>query len=96
MCIRDRDSGSGESSGTTSANTGITLQKGDEGDEVLKLQNRLKELGYLFVNATGTFAEGTEQSVKDFQLLNGMTVTGIADPETLQKIYSDDAKPRTN
>lgn len=89
-------SGSGENSGTTSANTGITLQKGDEGDEVLKLQNRLKELGYLFVNATGTFAEGTEQSVKDFQLLNGMTVTGIADPETLQKIYSDDAKPRTN
>jgi peptidoglycan hydrolase-like protein with peptidoglycan-binding domain len=34
--------------------------------------------------------------VKDFQYLNGLTVTGIADENTLAKLYSADAKKRTN
>ena len=71
-----------------------TLKFGDEGDDVLRLQYRLQELGYLFVNPTGLYAEGTEQSVKDFQLLNGMLVTGVADEETLALLFSDEAKPR--
>lgn len=71
------------------------LKFGDEGDDVWKLQNRLQELGYLFVQPTGLFAEGTEQSVKDFQLLNGMVVTGVADEATLALLFSDEAKPRS-
>ena len=46
------------------------------------------------MNPTGLYAEGTEQSVKDFQLLNGMLVTGVADEETLALLFSDEAKPR--
>lgn len=72
-----------------------TLQKGMSGDNVMKLQKRLEELGYLFVKPTGTYAEGTEQSVKDFQYLNGITVTGVADPSTLKKLFSTDAQKRT-
>lgn len=72
------------------------LKIGDEGDDVLRLQNRLQELGYLFVQPTGLFAEGTEQSVKDFQLLNGMVVTGVADEATLTLLFSDEAVPRTS
>lgn len=78
-----------------SMDTSITLKKGDKNDNVLKMQKRLQELGYMFVKPTGEFAEGTEQSVKDFQLLNGMPTTGIADPKTLQKMFSSDTKKRT-
>nr|WP_319489745.1 peptidoglycan-binding protein [uncultured Caproiciproducens sp.] len=88
--------GSSVSSSVTPGSTTVTLKKGDKGDEVLKLQNRLKELGYMFVKPSGEFAEGTEQSVKDFQLLNGLTVTGIADPSTLQLVYSANPVKRTN
>ncbi len=86
----------GNSSSDTAGGTMATLKKGDKGSDVLKMQNRLKELGYLFVRASGEFAEGTEQSVKDFQLLNGFETTGIADAKTLQKLYSSDAKKRTS
>jgi len=88
--------GSTASSTASTAPTMATLKKGDKGPEVLKMQNRLKELGYLFVSASGEFADGTEQSVKDFQLLNGFSTTGIADTKTLQAIYSSGAIKRTN
>lgn len=89
---------SGTSSGSASSGMSAdgTLKKGDKGDTVLKLQNRLKDLGYMFVKPSGEFAEGTEQSVKDFQYLNGLTVTGIADAKTQALIYSDGAKKRTS
>ena len=87
------DASSGASSGTSSG-AGGTLQWGDEGDEVLRLQMRLQELDYMFVRPTGLYADATEQSVKDFQLINGMIVTGIADPETQALLYSSDAVPR--
>lgn len=90
-------SSSGTSSGTFSAAAGTytTLKKDDQGEEVLKMQKRLQELGYMFLQPTGLYGDGTVQSVKDFQLLNGLTVTGVADPETLKKLYSSDAKKRT-
>lgn len=88
---------SSTANGTASTTPSMaTLKLGAKGPEVLKMQNRLKELGYLFVSATGEFAEGTEQSVKDFQLLNGFSTTGIADSKTLQAIYSSSAIKRTN
>ena len=90
-------SASSASSGTSSAplNLNQTLKKGMQNADVLAMQNRLQELGYMFMKPTGLFAEGTEQSVKDFQLLNGMPATGIADPATLQKMFSSGAKKRT-
>ena len=89
-------SGSSEPSSSPASGTTATLKKGAQGPDVLKMQNRLQELGYMFVKPTGLFAEGTEQSVKDFQLLNGLATTGIADATTLQKLYAADAKKRTS
>ena len=89
------DTGSAASSGA-GMNLNQTLKSGMQSDDVLKMQNRLQELGYMFVKPSGLFAEGTEQSVKDFQYLNGMTVTGVADPETLKKLFSSDAVKRTD
>lgn len=98
--LQNTSSGPSASSEPASSSAGMnlnqTLKLGMQSDDVLKMQNRLQELGYMFVKPSGLFAEGTEQSVKDFQLLNGMTVTGIADPETLKKIFSSDAVKRTD
>ena len=69
------------------------LQKGDTGSDVLKMQERLDELGYMFTTYDGTFDNGTEQAVMDFQLNNGYLTTGIARPDMLELLYSDNAVP---
>lgn len=78
----------------TDVNLDQTLKSGMQSDDVLKMQNRLEELGYMFVKPTGLYAEGTEQAVKDFQLLNDMTVTGVADSATMKKMFSSSAVKR--
>lgn len=87
---------SSQGAASVGMNLNQTLKSGMRSDDVLKMQNRLLQLGYMFVKPSGLFADGTMQAVKDFQLLNGLPTTGIADPVTLQKIYSKDAKKRTN
>lgn len=92
-------SSSPASSAASSASSAVsykTLKEGDKGADVLKMQKRLDELGYMFVRYSGEFTPSTTQAVKDFQYLNGYTVTGIADAKTLQKLYSNDVKKRTN
>ncbi|MDD3336074.1 MAG: peptidoglycan-binding protein [Eubacteriales bacterium] len=68
-----------------------TLKNGDDGDDVTRLQERLKELGYLDANATGKFRSATEGAVKSFQSHNGLTADGKADLDTLKLLYSDSA-----
>ena len=74
------------------------LQKGSKGDEVVKLQNRLNELGYSVGKADGDFGNKTKSAIEQFQGDNGLDVTGIADEKTLELLYSDDAgsKQETN
>lgn len=50
----------------------------------------------MFTAINGEYTAGTEQAVKDFQYLNGMEVTGIADADTIVKLNSSDAKKREN
>ena len=87
---------SSASSGASSSglNLNQTIKFGAQGDDVMKMQKRLQELGYMFVAPSGLFAEATQQSVKDFLYLNGITVTGVADPATLQKMFSSSAQKR--
>lgn len=73
-----------------------TYKRGDKSDSVKALQTRLDQLGYMFVAVSGEFTAATEQAVKDFQYLNGMEVTGIADANTIAKLNSADAKKREN
>lgn len=89
-------SSSASSSPSNGMNLNQTLRSGMKNNDVLNMQNRLLTLGYMFVKPSGLYADGTEQAVKDFQYLNGLPTTGIADPATLQKMYSKDAKKRTN
>ena len=68
-----------------------TLKLGDEGSEVGKLQKRLAELGYFKAELTGYYGEKTEESIKAFQRENNLQETGIANAETQQILFSDEA-----
>lgn len=68
------------------------LAVGDKGDDVTKLQNRLKKLGYFDSAATGYFGSITKAAVTQFQKVNGLKQTGVASDETTKLLYSDAAK----
>ncbi|MCC5637186.1 peptidoglycan-binding protein [Nostoc sp. CHAB 5844] len=76
------------------------LMKGDEGQEVRVLQERLRIAGYYYGNATGIFGPITEESVKRFQEAYKLSVDGIVGPATLSKLpargigYGEDTPPR--
>ena len=55
----------------------------DRGDEVRKIQTRLKELGYDPGSVDGIFGEKTRKAVVAFQRDNGLSQDGIAGPKTL-------------
>ena len=54
-----------------------TLKRGDSSDKVRKLQEALIENGYLSGNADGQFGPMTEDAVKLYQQLAGVSDTGV-------------------
>ncbi len=70
----------------------VTLQKGDSGSAVRKLQQRLRELDYFDANCTGYYGDITVEAVKAFQKRNGLTQNGVANEKTQDKLYSSSAK----
>jgi ABC-type Fe3+-hydroxamate transport system substrate-binding protein len=95
-------SDSSAASGTISSESSATessyseLKAEDQNDDVMKMQQRLAELGYLSAEYDGYYGTATQEAVTAFQTNNGLTATGIASPETLQLLYSDSAKGMTN
>ena len=71
--------------------TYANLQKGDESNDVMKLQVRLYNLGYLNDDRDGVYGSKTQTAVKMFQETVGLNATGIADSATQAAIYADDA-----
>ena len=69
----------------------VDLQKGSKGDEVKKLQQRLKDLNYLSGGVDGDFGNGTASAVSAFQKEAGLPETGVADEATQKALYADDA-----
>lgn len=68
-----------------------TLRLGYTGDDVKLLQSRLIDLGYLKTTASGIFDSETQTAVKAFQLVNGLSVDGVAGSKTYAKLFSDSA-----
>ncbi|MBD2494846.1 peptidoglycan-binding protein [Nostoc sp. FACHB-280] len=62
------------------------LMRGDEGEQVRVLQEKLRVAGYYYGNATGIFGPITEESVKRFQEAYKLNVDGIVGPATLSKL----------
>lgn len=58
------------------------LKVGSKGDSVKKMQQALG------IKADGIFGSGTEAALKQWQKGAGLPVTGVADQETLRRMYS--------
>ncbi len=76
---------------TPTAKVYATLAKGDASNEVLELQKRLTELGYMNDACDGQFGSKTQTAVKAFQENAGLEASGRADNETQTLMYSDKA-----
>lgn len=56
------------------------------GEEVKKIQTKLKQWGYYSGNIDGIYGTGTFNAVKSFQKKNGLDVDGIAGEKTLKAL----------
>ena len=63
-----------------------SLNPGDKGGEVRKLQKFLISTGHLKSAADGEYGANTRLAVRTFQRANGIKVTGKADKKTIRKI----------
>ncbi|WP_204102247.1 MULTISPECIES: peptidoglycan-binding protein [Spirulina sp. CCY15215] len=69
-----------------SPNNSSQLKPGDEGDIVMELQNRLKQLGHYEGDATGKYDEKTKEAVAKFQTSQKLAPTGIFDETAFDKL----------
>lgn len=71
------------------------VSKGDQGEDIQRIQNRLYELGYLATEdlITGNFGDKTEEAVKKLQEVNALEQDGKVGRQTMNLLYSDEIKP---
>jgi len=65
-----------------------TLKLGSKGDDVVKLQKRLNELGFNSGTADGDFGPRTKRAVIEFQRKRGLDADGIVGPRTREALGS--------
>ena len=65
-----------------------TLRKGDQGVEVVMLQEALASLGYLTTASDGIYGTGTATAVRSFQSANGLDADGIAGRQTQALLFA--------
>ena len=63
-----------------------TLRFGNQGKDVLELQNKLNQLGYTCGKSDGKFGLKTKQALQLFQKKNKLTVDGICGKKTVEKL----------
>lgn len=77
------------------ATASTSVRRGDSGETVTYIQQRLKTLGYYTGTVDGEFGAGTENAVKAFQSTNGLTSDGVVGTRTMNVLKSDSAKSGT-
>jgi len=65
----------------------MNLKRGLSSPEVLRVQQRLQELGIFTGTPRGNFGEKTEAAVRAFQQVNGLVVDGIVGPKTREALF---------
>ena len=68
-----------------------TVRRGDKGDDVTSVQQRLKDLGYYTGKVTGTFNEDTEKALKAFQVKSSIEADGVCGPVTRTVLFGINA-----
>lgn len=85
---------SSSSSGSSSSPAGSftrTLRRGYTGEDVVRVQTRLKELGYYTGTVDGVYGLGSMAAVKAFQQRNGLSADGLAGAQTFNVLFSSSA-----
>ena len=78
-----------QNSGTVTGGASATLlRKGDRGEAVKLLQQRLTICGWI-LNADGIWGDKTDSAVRAYQYKAGLTVDGIVGPKTQAKLIQD-------
>lgn len=74
----------------------VTLQYGDQNENVTVLQGQLMDLGYLDIDEpTDYFGPATKYAVQLFQRQHSLTQDGVAGYETQMLLFGDDAQSYT-
>ena len=63
-------------------------------EQVLQLEKRLAQLGYLTESGDGVYDANTRMAIESFQQANGLEMTGAADAATMERMNSADALSR--
>ena len=74
---------------TEAVDFGIRLQAGDTGEDVIRLQNRLTELGFNTGYADGVFGDGTQAAVTAYQSAQGFEADGIVWPGVWRALFPE-------
>ena len=70
----------------------LYFQQGFEDENIAEIQQRLMDLGYMDNDEpTNYYGPNTKEAVEIFQRRHGVTVTGVVDRATYEKLFSDDA-----
>ena len=67
------------------------VSRHDNNLDVLRVQRRLKSLGYLYSGQDGDYGANTERALMYFQYRNNLPESGIADEPTQEMLFSADA-----
>lgn len=70
------------------------IKPGDRGEEVKRIQQRLKDLGYFNGEVKGNYLTITTSAVEAFQKDAGLQIDGECDEETLTRMFAEDAPKR--
>lgn len=70
----------------------LYFQQGFEDENIAEIQQRLMDLGYMDNDEpTNYYGPNTKEAVEIFQRQHGVTVTGVVDRATYEKLFSDEA-----
>ena len=70
------------------------IERGDRGDVVLELQERLVTLGYVVGELDGVYGDTTENAVKSYQYENKLEMTGKVDKDLYRKMLGKELPDR--
>lgn len=68
------------------------IQTGDKGEEVVRIQTRLFDLGYYTYKPTGSFRTVTKSAVIAYQVASGLMSDGSVGEETMTALFFRSAK----
>ena len=72
--------------------TDQTLQQGDKGEDVVRIQARLFDLGFYTYKPTGSFQTVTRSAVVSYQAACGFTADGTIGGQTMRSLFARGAR----